>query len=202
MRTPIQFSVYQAHAVWIVSIVNIGLGFFIPGFDVLGKSISHVALEAPAFAYTHRVADVVIGASMCLFALGINGISGKKTSFSMLTIGLLGLSMVSAGIWTLESPLHLLYNLSIFMILSPVVFALEFRERLKSPGFETFCLGLGFLHVSMFWAIYAGFIPSEYNGLVQRIWAVPTMGWFGVAVWALQKQSHPNEEGKPWAATG
>ena len=32
----------------------------------------------------------------------------------------------------------------------------------------------------MFWLIYAGFI-QEYNGLIQRIWAVPTMGWFGYA---------------------
>ena len=196
MRTPIEAAISQAHAVWIVSIVNISLGFFIPGFDFFAKSISHVALEAPGFAYTHRAADVAIGVSMCIFAIGVNSISGKRVSFSMITIGLLGLSMVSAGIWTLETPLHLLYNLSIFMVLSPVAFALEFKERIGSPKFETFCLAVAFLHVSMFWAIYAGFIPSEYNGLVQRIWAVPTMGWFGVAAAVLQGRLGASTESK------
>ncbi|MBF4427938.1 DUF998 domain-containing protein, partial [Vibrio anguillarum] len=38
--------VKQAHLIWIASIINIGLGFVIPGFDVFAKSISHVALEA------------------------------------------------------------------------------------------------------------------------------------------------------------
>jgi len=42
----------------------------------------------------------------------------------------------------------------------------------------------------MFWAIYAGFIPQEYNGLIQRLWAIPTMGWYGVAAHVLLQSSH------------
>lgn len=101
----------QAHLIWIVSIVNIGIGLFIPGFDFLSKSISHVALEASIFAYTHRAADIVIGLSMCGFSLAVFRGSTTRFSSASLSIFLLGLSMVSAGIWTLETPLHLLYNL-------------------------------------------------------------------------------------------
>lgn len=183
----------QTHLVWLVSIVNIGIGFFISGFNPLAQSISEVALEAPAFTYTHRLADIVIGASMCGFGIALNMLSRKWLTFSMISICLLGLSMASAGIWTLENPLHLLYNLSIFMTIAPVVCALEFKEKINSPRFETLCLSVSFIHVFMFWCIYAGFIPSEYNGLIQRVWAV-TMGWFGVAAYAFIQSASANEQ--------
>ncbi len=183
----------QTHLIWLFSIINIGIGFVISGFNPIAQSISEVALEAPVFAYTHRVADIVIGLSMCVFGVALNTLSYRKISFSMISIGLLGISMVSAGIWTLESPLHLLYNLSIFMIIVPVVFALEFKEKIESPSFETFCLTATFVHVFVFWCIYAGFIPPEYNGLVQRAWAVLTMGWFGVAAYLLIQSISANQ---------
>lgn len=175
----------QAHLIWSLSIVNIGIGLFIPGFDFLSKSISHVALEAPIFAYTHRAADILIGLSMCGFSLAIFRGSTTRYSSASLSIFLLGVSMVSAGIWTLDTPLHLLYNLSIFMIIAPLAFALEFKNIASSPTFEIICVATTFLHVFMFWCIYAGFIPSEYNGLIQRLWAVPTMGWYGIASYML-----------------
>jgi len=183
-----KLTITQAHIIWIASIINIGIGTIIPGFDVLSKSISHVALEAPIFAFTHRTMDIVIGLSMSLFAVGLFKISPYKLSVASLTTLLLGCSMISAGIWTLESPLHLLYNLSIFMILIPICTALEFKNIVKSSKFEAFCVLLSLFHVLMFWLIYAGFIPQSYNGLIQRIWAVPTMGWFGYAAWQLTKR--------------
>jgi hypothetical protein len=181
MSKLVGLAVKQAHLIWLFSIVNIGIGFVISGFNPLAQSISEVALEAPVFAYTHRAADIIIGLSMCVFGVALNTLSGKKISFSMISICLFGVSMASAGIWTLETPLHLLYNLSIFMIVVPIVFALEFRDQIKSSSFETFCLITSFVHVFVFWCIYAGFIPSEYNGIIQRTWAVLTMAWFGVA---------------------
>ena len=175
----------QAHLIWIVSIVNIGIGIFIPGFDFVSKSISYVALEAPIYAYTHRVADIIIGLSMCGFAISIQLKSTNRFSSAMLATLLFGISMISAGIWTLETPLHLLYNLSIFMIIAPIAFALEFKNIIKSSAFESVCVAVTVLHVFMFWLIYAGFIPQEFNGLIQRLWAIPTMGWFGIAAYKL-----------------
>ena len=194
MSKLIGWSTRQAHLIWLFSIVNIGIGFIITGFNPLVQSISEVALEAPVFAYTHRFADIAIGLSMCIFGVALIAQTSKKISFSVISICLLGLSMISAGVWTLESPLHLLYNLSIFMIIIPVVFALEFKENIESPSFETFCLTTSFVHVFVFWCIYAGFIPQEYNGLIQRTWAILTMGWFGVAAHLLIQGMSVNDE--------
>lgn len=187
----------QTHLVWLVSIYNILIGFFITGFNPISQSISEVALEAPFYSITHRLADIVIGVSMLIFAIVLPLLHRKKLLLSMVSIALLGLSMVSAGIWTLENPLHLLYNLSIFMIIIPVVFALEFKEKIDSEVFIDFCLGLSFVHVLMFWFIYAGFIANEYNGLIQRIWAIPTMGWFGWAAYMLYHADGDSKQVKP-----
>jgi len=177
--------VKQAHIIWIASIVNIGIGVIIPDFDFVAKSISYVALEAPIYAYTHRIADIVIGLSMCGFSFAMQNLSQNRFSTAMLATSLFGISMISAGIWTLETPLHLLYNLSIFMVIAPMAFALEFKNIIKSRAFESFSVAVTVLHVFMFWLIYAGFIPQEINGLVQRVWAIPTMAWFGVAAHML-----------------
>ncbi len=83
-------TIRQAHIIWIASIVNIGIGFIIPEFNVLAKSISHVALESPIFAYTHRAMDVIIGVSMCTFAFGLFKMSPYKFSVATLTTFLLG----------------------------------------------------------------------------------------------------------------
>ena len=178
----------QGHLVWLLSAYNIFIGLFISGFDPVVYSISHVALEAPFFAYSHRLADILIGVSMCVFAMGCGMAFRRLWSVTTVCTLLLGISMISAGIWTLESPLHLLYGLSIFMILMPLAFAYELDGQIGSARFKQACKVLSLIHCSMFWLIYAGFIPSEYNGLIQRIWAVPTMAWFGWAVIALNTQ--------------
>ncbi|WKE66985.1 DUF998 domain-containing protein [Gallaecimonas kandeliae] len=182
-------SVKQAHLIWMLSLLNISLGWFIPGFDALRNSISAVALEAPAYAYTHRAADILIGISMCVFGVGMQLSMRRGMSFSMLSSVLFGLGMISAGIWTLETPLHLLYNISIFMIVLPLAVALEFSRHARSPQFELLSCVMAFVHALMFWLIYAGFIPSEYNGLIQRLWALPTMGWFGLAAVQVAREN-------------
>ena len=97
MNQTTYIAIKQAHIIWIASIFNIGIGFIIPGFDVLAKSISHVALEAPIFSITHRTLDVIIGVSMCVFALGLFRISTYKISAAAVTTFLLVCSMISAG---------------------------------------------------------------------------------------------------------
>ena len=191
----IRFSLRQAHLVWLVSIVNIGIGFFIPGFNAVANSISAVAREAPAFAFTHRLADIIIGCSMALFSVGLHALSQKRVALSAISCFLLGLSFVSAGIWTLESPLHLLYNLSIVMILVPIASALELKHVLRSQRFENLCLVVSGIHVLMFWCIYADFIPQQFGGAIQRAWAAVLAGWFGVAASITSSRFRQTERG-------
>lgn len=185
----------QGHLVWLFSIVNIGIGFVIPGFNVRARTISAVALEAPVFAWTHRIADIAIGLSMCLFGVGLRLLGRRRAAFSSISCFILGLCFISAGIWTLESPLHLLYNLSIVMILVPAATALELRDTLRSRRFEIFSLAISTFHVLMFWAIFGGLIPPPWNGAIQRVWAAVMVAWFGVAASLTTRRLAGAEQG-------
>lgn len=182
-RSTIEVLLKRAHAIWIAAIINVGLGFFISGYDPVAQTMSEVAREAPAFAFVHRLANVVIGISIGGFGVALHLLSNRKYSFPLFANLLFGTSLASAGIWTLESPLHLLYNLYIIMILVPMACALGCREILNSKIFDNLFLVL--IHVVMFWLIDEDFISGEYEGLAQRLWMIPTMGWYGVSSYLL-----------------
>lgn len=193
MRTLQSILIQQAHIVWVATLVNVSIGFFISDFNAFTQSISAVGLESAGYAYTHRAADILIGMSMCAFGIAISLLK-RKVTFSLVLLNLYGVSMISAGVWTLESPLHLLYNLSIVMILTPAVCALELKEEIGSLRFERFSISISLVHVSMFWFIYAGFMPQETSGLINRIWAVVGMSWFGIAAFVLSHLTSDDEQ--------
>jgi len=112
-----------------------------------------IALWAQFFAYyspandadsrmkRHLVAPAVISSSKIDVQLG--GSRGHVVS-------LVGISMIRAGIWTLENPLHELCGSSIVLIAVPVVTALAFRELLNTPEFEIYSIGITFLDLVTF----------------------------------------------------
>ena len=132
---------------------------------------------------------------MSLFAFGLHSLSRKTVALSSISCFLLGLAFVSAGIWTLETPLRLLYNLLIVMILVPIASALELKHILRSQRFENLCLAVSGIHVFMFWCIYAGFIPQQFGGAIQRVWSAILAGWFGVAASITSRRFRQTERG-------
>jgi hypothetical protein len=177
--------VWCGHLVWILMAGNALLGFVVPGFHPLAQTISEVALAAPGFAWTHRVLDVLVGLAMCSFAAGLQCAVRKRISLAALATGALGVAFASAGVWTLESGLHLLYNLSIIQIIVPIAQALEFKDDIRSTRYETYSLLVSFFHLLMLWALGAGFVPLPWLGLAQRVWAIVMVSWFGVAAHLL-----------------
>lgn len=79
------------HLVWILMTVNALLGFAVPGFHPLAQTISEVGHAAPAFAWTHRILDLLVGLAMCLFAIGLQLACRKPISLSAIVTGLLPL---------------------------------------------------------------------------------------------------------------
>jgi len=170
----------QAFIIPVFAIINITLGLFVSGYDVVTQRISELALETPFFAYTHRIANIIIGISMCAFAVGAFKI--EKAYFSLLTIFAFGLTWIFAGIFILTSPLHDIYGLTSILIIIPLIFVIEYRDVLKSKYFETYSILTSLLHVMFFWFFNYGFFSQDYVGITQRVWVFITLIWFGVAV--------------------
>ncbi|NAS30510.1 DUF998 domain-containing protein [Flavobacteriaceae bacterium R38] len=169
----------QAYIIPVLAIVNITLGLFVSGYDVTSQRISELALETPFIAYTHRIADIIIGISMCIFAL--QAFSVVKGYFSLLTILAFGLTWIFAGVFILTSPLHDIYGLTTVLIIIPLIFVIEYREVLKSNYFQTYSIITSLIHIIFFWFFNYGFFSQDNVGITQRVWVFITLIWFGVA---------------------
>jgi hypothetical protein len=177
----------QAMLIPVFSLYNILIGLLVSGYSVISQHISELALEAPFFSYSHRLADILIGLSMCGFAVACQSIANAK--FTFLTMFSFGLTWIFAGIFILGSPLHDLYGLTTFLLIVPVLFALEMKDRYCSKGFESFSIIISLIHITFFWFFNYGYMPVEFKGLTQRIWVFITLIWYGMAAYRMLKVS-------------
>ncbi|WP_338791776.1 hypothetical protein [Bernardetia sp. MNP-M8] len=142
------FLIKQAFIIPVLAVINIILGLFVSGYDVASQRISELALETPSIAYTHRILDIIIGISMCIFAVQVFKL--VKAYFSLLTIFAFGLTWIFAGVFILTSPLHDIYGLTNVLIIIPLIFVIEYREVLKSKYFVTYSILTSLIHIIFF----------------------------------------------------
>ncbi len=186
-------AIKQALLIPVFAFYNIFIGLFVSGYSVTSQHISELALEAEFFAYSHRLADILIGLSMCVFAFAC--FSTAKAKFTFLTMLSFGMTWIFAGIFILNSPLHDIYGLTTILIIVPAVFALEMREFYESKKFQDFSILVTLAHVVFFWFVNYGFMPLEYKGITQRVWVAITLVWYGVA--AYQMYIFTNKQRQP-----
>ncbi|MCG7537556.1 DUF998 domain-containing protein [Pseudoalteromonas sp. OOF1S-7] len=176
-------AIKQAMLIPGLALYNIFVGLFASGYSVISQHISELALAAPFFSYTHRLADVLIGLSMCIFSLVCLLVA--KAKFTFLTMFAFGTTWVFAGVFILTSPLHDVYGLTTVLIVVPVIFALEMQEYYSSKYFKNFCVLVTLIHVVFFWFFNYGFMPIEYKGVTQRVWVAITLAWYGIAAYQV-----------------
>lgn len=186
-------AVKQAMLIPAFAFYNIFIGLFVSGYNITSQHISELALEAEFFAYSHRLTDILIGLSMCLFAFAC--LSLAKAKFTFLTMFSFGMTWIFAGIFIMNSPLHDIYGLTTILMVVPVIFVLEMQEFYVSVKFKNFSILVTLIHVAFFWAFDKGLMPIEYKGITQRVWVAITLMWYGVAAYQVfmfaNKQRQP-----------
>ncbi len=175
--------VKQAILIPVLALYNITIGLLVSGYSIISQHISELALETQFFAYSHRLADILIGLSMCAFAFACLSIA--KAKFTFVTMFAFGLTWISAGIFILISPLHDIYGLTTILLVVPVLFALEMGDYYRSKKFQNISVLVTLTHVTFFWFYSYGFMPTEFKGLTQRIWVFITLAWYGFAAYQL-----------------
>ncbi|WP_086932929.1 DUF998 domain-containing protein [Agarilytica rhodophyticola] len=176
-------AVKQAMFIPVFAFYNIFVGLFAADYSVISQHISELALESPFFAYSHRLTDILIGLSMCLFSTVCLSIA--KAKFTFLTMFAFGITWIFAGIFILTSPLHDIYGLTTILIVVPVLFALEMRDYYLSRNFQNLCVLVTLIHTVFFWFFNYGFMPFEYKGVTQRVWVAITLVWYGLAAYQV-----------------
>ena len=176
-------AIKQAMLIPALALYNIFIGLFVSNYSVISQHISELALAAPFFSYTHRLADILIGLSMCIFS--VICLSVAKAKFTFITMFAFGITWIFAGIFILTSPLHDVYGLTTILIVVPVLFALEMQDYYSSKNFKNFCVLVTLIHIVFFWFFSYGFMPIEYKGVTQRFWVAITLIWYGIAAYQV-----------------
>lgn len=163
----------------------IGFAFTVPGYNSMSQPLSELGLMQGLPARAVQVAPMLSGTAIIVFSLALLA-RGRRFALAALTSVLFGAAMFSNGAFTTGSPLHGLYAIGIFSILTPLLFQMalgtDASRRMAWVAPATSLLGMAYL-----WLMMSGFDPPPYRGLTQRIALLPGFGWYTFAALELRR---------------
>lgn len=160
--------------------------FTVPGYHSLSQHLSELGLMPGLPAYAVQAAGVISGTAIIVFSLSLLS-QGRRFALTALTSVLFGIGMLSNGIFTTGSPLHGLYGIGIFSVLTPLLFLVELGTQASTRiGWVSRWTAL--LAMAYLWLMVAGLDPPPYRGLSQRIALLPAFGWYTFAAMELRRQ--------------
>jgi hypothetical membrane protein len=163
----------------------IAFAFTVPGYHSLSQHLSELGLLPGLQAKAVQAGPVASGSAIILFSLALLA-QGRRFALTALTSTLFGVSMVSNGVFTTGSPLHGLYGIGIFSILTPLLFLAELGPQ-ASTRMAWFARASSLLGMAYLWLMMSGFDPEPYRGLTQRLALLPAFGWYTLAALELRR---------------
>ncbi|MEH6419834.1 DUF998 domain-containing protein [Pseudomonas sp. CGJS7] len=164
----------------------IAFAFAVPGYDPVSQHLSELGLMPGLPAHAVQAAAAISGAAIVVFSVSLLA-QGKRFALTALTSTLFGISMLSNGLFTTGSPLHGLYGVGIFSVLTPLLFLVELGPQ-ASPLMGRVSRWTSLLAMIYLWVMVAGLDPPAYRGLSQRIALLPAFAWYTFAAIELRRQ--------------
>lgn len=161
------------------------MAFALPGYSSISQHLSELEMLQHPIAAITRVASIVSGVSIVLFALGLVLHAPRRFGFTATCASLAGAAMISNGAFVMGNPLHGLYGLALFMALVPACFA---AEQGPDPKLTRLSLAAAVVTMVYFWLQFSGLDPHGFRGLTQRMAVVVMFGWYSVAAYVLSRQ--------------
>lgn len=160
--------------------------FTVPGYHSVSQHLSELGLMPGLPAYAVQVAAVISGAAIIVFSLSLLT-QGRRFALTALMSTLFGAGMLSNGIFTIGSPLHGLYGIGMFSVLTPLLFLVELGTQ-GSTRIGRVSRWASLLAMIYLWLMMVGLDPLPYRGLTQRIALIPAFGWYTFAAMELRRQ--------------
>ncbi len=101
------------------------VGLAVPGYSSISQQLIELGLLSGYPAVLESIAGITVGASIILFSLTLIGHPSGRFTFTVATSVLFGVSMLFNGLFTMGSPLHGLYGIGFFTVLTPALFVAE-----------------------------------------------------------------------------
>jgi hypothetical membrane protein len=166
-------------------VAEILIGLTVPGYSSVSQQLSALGLIPGYPAMSEHVVGIVVGASIIIFSVAIIRHPAGRFWFSALTSMLFGISMLFNGIFNMGSPLHGLYAIGLFTVLTPALFVIELHRSERAGMFCAASKWASFLTMLYFWATIVHFDPNGFHGLTQRLAIIPIFGWYSYASYTL-----------------
>jgi hypothetical protein len=135
--------------------------------------------------YAEQAAGMISGTAILVFSLSLLT-QGRRFALTALTSTLFGVCMLSNGIFTTGSPLHGLYGVGMFSVLTPLLFVVELGVQ-ASTRIGRVSRWTSLVAMTYLWLMMVGLDPLPYHGLTQRIALLPAFGWYTFAAMELRR---------------
>lgn len=157
----------------------IAFALTVPGYHSLSQHLSELGLLPGLPARAVLIAPSISGVSILIFSLSLLA-QGRRFALTALTSTLFGVAMLSNGLFTTGSPLHGLYGIGIFSVLTPLLYLVELGPQ-ASPRIRWVSCWTSLLGMAYLWMMVTGIDPPDYRGLSQRLALLPAFGWYTFA---------------------
>lgn len=161
------------------------VGFTVPGYSSVSEHMSKLSLLEGYPATFEQIAGGLSGVSIIIFSLALVRHPSGQFSFTVLTSILFGMNMLSNGIFPMGSPLHGLFGIGFFSVLTPALFIAEMHPSERPPTFVVASKVAAVITLFYLWLMITRLDPKGFQGLTQRLAVIPTMGWYAYASYTL-----------------
>ncbi|AOE50926.1 DUF998 domain-containing protein [Kangiella sediminilitoris] len=192
LKKLLNFSFYQGISIPLWGAALIIVGLLAPGHDSISQHLSTISLYSSPWPLVLQIISICLGLSVCVYSIGASYILKRFAWFSIPSLAF-GVAMIFNGLYKMGSPLHGLYGMAFFSPLVPIIFALEFKERLNSYTFQVYSIITAILGMIYMWLMLTQFDPHGYIGLTQRIFILLMTVWYGVSIYKSCGNAHQRE---------
>lgn len=161
------------------------VGLTVPGYSSMSQQMSALGLVQGYPAIFESVCALVIGLSIIAFSLALIKHPSGKFSFTVFTSLLFGISMLFNGMFPMGNPLHGLYGIGFFTILTPALFVAEIHSNAQVKSVAVVSKWAAVIVLFYLWLTITGFDPDGFRGLTQRVAVIPMLGWYSYASYVL-----------------
>ncbi|MEM8635805.1 MAG: DUF998 domain-containing protein [Pseudomonadota bacterium] len=152
--------------------------FFASDYSWLSQHMSELQLRKDMFSAVVHGGAFIAGVALLAFAIGALLSGGIFTAITTLAFGA---GMMANGIFPMGSPLHGLYGIAMFLILTPPIFVGEFQTASEPRWFRNYSYATAIASLVYMWILLVGLDPEAYSGLTQRIGTLISFVWYAVA---------------------
>lgn len=163
------------------------VGFLTPGHDSIAQHLSVIGLNPAPWSGILQVVSICLGVSVCLYSISASFVLKKFAWFALPSLAF-GVAMIFNGLYKMGSPMHGLYGMAFFSPLVPILFALEFKNKLNSSHFVVYSIITSLIGMIYMWLMLTQLDPHGYIGLTQRIFIIVITLWYGIGAYLLWRQ--------------